>query len=385
MSGFFLRLWVMGLVSVWIVFLSSIKAFAVEPEKAFKEIVDKLPKTESGILVADGRCADLLEIKQVGTQEIELYSVAEVRRLLQKLMASDQSVENPRVVDLYRSMIERGGSRDLIGAPSLSSFDDLMGLAPNHSEVIGDLKKRSALTLAASEPMQMDPILLLGDPGVGKTHFAQSLARLIGTSFELLPMSSMTAGWILSGTSSQWKNSRAGKVAQSLIDGQYANQVFVLDEIDKSGERNDYDPLGALYSLLESDTARVFKDEYLEVAMDARHVLWIATANDERLIPKPILSRMSVYVIPKPSGEEVAAIGLNIYRDILKKHPGWGFDPELSEGVLDRMAHLAPRDMKRIIMAACANAFADNRRHLEPKDLDLGREPVKKSGIGFVN
>jgi hypothetical protein len=41
---------------------------------------------------------------------------------------------------------------------------------------------------------------------------------------------------------------------------------MVVDEIDKARGEHAYDPLGALYSLLEHDTARSFTDEFAEVA-----------------------------------------------------------------------------------------------------------------------
>jgi ATP-dependent Lon protease len=54
-------------------------------------------------------------------------------------------------------------------------------------------------------------MLLLGPPGIGKTHFARHLAELLGTGMNLLPMSSMTAGWLLSGSS---RNGRAPRPAR---------------------------------------------------------------------------------------------------------------------------------------------------------------------------
>ncbi|WP_440145432.1 hypothetical protein, partial [Bradyrhizobium canariense] len=47
-------------------------------------------------------------------------------------------------------------------------------------------------------------------------------------------MSSLTAGWILSGASSQWKNAKPGKVFDALVNGSYANPVITVDEIDKA-------------------------------------------------------------------------------------------------------------------------------------------------------
>ena len=84
------------------------------------------------------------------------------------------------------------------------------------------------------------------------------------------------------------------------MDGAYANPVMVVDEIDKARSEHAYDPLGALYSLLEIDTAGAFTDEFAEVAIDASQVIWVATANDEREIAEPILNRMNVFEIVAP-------------------------------------------------------------------------------------
>ena len=137
-------------------------------------------------------------------------------------------------------------------------------------------------------------MLLLGDPGIGKAHFGRRLAQLLSTGFGFVSMSSLTAGWVLSGASSQWKNAKPGKVFDTLLHGDYANPVMVIDEIDKAGSDPQYDPLGALYSLLEHDTAMNFIDEFVEIPIDASSVVWIATANDASRIPEPILNRMNV-------------------------------------------------------------------------------------------
>src|SRR3989475_9354200 len=43
----------------------------------------------------------------------------------------------------------------------------------------------------------------LGEPGIGKTYFGRRLSQLLSTGFGLCSMSSMTAGWVISGASSQ--------------------------------------------------------------------------------------------------------------------------------------------------------------------------------------
>lgn len=129
--------------------------------------------------------------------------------------------------------------------------------------------------------------------------------------------------------------------------------MIVVDEIDKASADAQYDPLGALYSLLEHDTAQNFVDEFAEVPIDASQVIWITTANDERSIPEPIRNRMNVFEIEAPTPDQARVIGKNLYRQILGKHD-WGnkFDPESSDDILDILSDTVPREMRRALMTA---------------------------------
>ena len=196
-------------------------------------------------------------------------------------------------------------------------------------------------------------------------------------------MNSLTAGWVLTGASAQWHNARPGKIAQTLIEREYANPVVVLDEVDKAGGDSRYDPMGALYSLLERDTAAHFKDEFIDVDMDASHILWVATANDESSIPSPILNRMNVYVIDAPDAEgSRSRIALAIYHEILDAHR-WPFPHEPSESVLERLAVLPPRDMRKLLLDAFGTARLANRDCLVPEDIDPNKLCGRRARIGF--
>lgn len=309
----------------------------------------------------------------------KVYEPGQVQRKLDGL--AEREYETLRAT--YQRMLERGPQRFHVKPSGVPDMGDLYATLPNFREVLDDVKRHVALAQDSGDGLEVTPMLLLGAPGIGKTHFARKLAELLGTGMTLVPMSAMTAGWLLSGASSQWKGAKPGKVFEALVDGEYANPVIVVDEIDKAASDAQYDPLGALYSLLEHDTAQKFTDEFAEVAIDASQVIWITTANDERAIPEPIRNRMNVFWVDAPDQDAARLIARNLYRSIRDAH-GWGrrFDPEPADDVLDLLAEMAPRDMRRALMTGFGNARLDERDTVSTADLP--RSTPRKNPIGFV-
>ena len=307
-----------------------------------------------------------------------IYSVTDVDRAL----GDGAARRNEGLKSWYDRMRSLGGSRYIIKPSTAAAVDDLCEQSPNFVNVIDDLRKYLSLAVAGNEAVQFTPMLLLGAPGLGKTYFAKKLAQALGTGFEFVSMSSLTAGWVLTGASAQWNNARPGKVAQTLIEREYANPVVVLDEVDKAGGDSRYDPMGALYALLERDTAAHFKDEFIDVDMDASHILWVATANDESTIPEPILNRMNVYAIEQPDADGARTIALAVYHEILDAHH-WPFPHEPSESVLERLSTLPPRDMRKLLLDAFGTAQLANRDFLVPEDIDAKKLCGRKARLGF--
>ena len=309
----------------------------------------------------------------------DVYNVDAVDRALQELPPG----ANEALKSTYEKMIKAGGTRLTVKPASVPEMEHLYDELPNFAAVLDDVKKQVALCASSSDPLELAPMLLLGDPGIGKTHFARRVSELVATGYGFVSMSSMTAGWVLSGSSSQWKNAKPGKVFETFLHGQYANPLICVDEIDKAGGDAQYDPLGALYSLLEHDTARSFVDEFVDVPIDASSVLWIATANDAARIPEPILNRMNVYEIDSPDRDGSMRIAQAIYREIRGSHD-WGqhFPERLAESTLDKLAVLTPREMRRAIMNAFGNAKLAGRDEVEPCDIQDARG-ARKSRIGF--
>src|SRR5215510_14667050 len=296
----------------------------------------------------------------------DVYDVPQVEKALHELPPG----ANEALRALYAKMLRRGGQRFTVKPSALPEIDALFDELPNFAEVLEDIRKHLALCVDSNDSIELPPMLLLGEPGIGKTHFARKLAELLGTGFGFVPMSSLTAGWVLSGASSQWKNAKPGKVFDTFLNGEYANPVIVVDELDKASTDGQYDPLGALYELLESQTAMRFIDEFAEIPIDASGAVWIATANDAARIPEPLLNRLAVYEIDAPDAEGAARIARTIYGEIRGSHD-WGrqFPEALSPSALEKLASLPPREMRRAIHSAFGNAKVAGRSEVRADDI----------------
>ncbi|HUN68569.1 MAG TPA: AAA family ATPase [Burkholderiales bacterium] len=309
----------------------------------------------------------------------DVYEVAAVEKALHELPQS----ANEALRALYEKMLRMGGQRFAVKPSGLPAMQELFEELPNFGEVLEHIRRQLALCVDSNDDVELPPVLLLGGPGIGKTHFARRVSQLLGTGYGFVPMSSLTAGWVLSGASSQWKNAKPGKVFETFLNGEYANPVLVVDELDKASADGQYDPLGALYELLETQTAMRFVDEFAEIPIDASGAVWFATANDAARIPEPLLNRMNVYEIEPPDAEGSARIARSLYREIRESHD-WGkrFPDAPSGSVVEKLALLTPREMRRAVQAAFGNAKVAGRDELRPEDVEVPRGG-RKSRIGF--
>lgn len=253
---------------------------------------------------------------------------------------------------------------------------------PNFVELFDLLRAQFALSAMGDKAFRMHPVLLIGDPGIGKTEVLLRIASMLDTGFLVSNMGAAQTSASLMGSDIYWANTQHGQLFELLAFGKTANPIIMLDELDKVSVR-EYSPLGPLYGLLEKRTAKVFCDLSLPgVITDASHVAWFAAANDDRRIDEAILSRFRVLHIPTPTKDQMPAIARSVYSD-LRGRESWGcaFDPDLSDDVIDALDGSPPRDVRMLIEAACARAAIDGRGVITPDDLMRTRKP---RGCGFL-
>jgi ATP-dependent Lon protease len=248
---------------------------------------------------------------------------------------------------------------------------DLAKDFPHFSAMIEYVGAMAHLARRGDRTFHLPPVLLVGTPGVGKTYFVERLAQTLALPHEELHMETVTASFVLAGGTSSWAESKPGRIFDLLVHGEHANPIMLLDEIDKvpSGK---YDPMGPIYGLLEPHTAARFRDEYVDIPIDASRVSWMLTANLLADVPWPIRSRAQVFRIPEPTPSQRVAIVKAIYKHLVETSTwGHGFSRSLDESVARRLADAgsSSRDLRQAIVLACARAAARDANTLRRDDV----------------
>ena len=265
------------------------------------------------------------------------------------------------------------------------SLPELALEMPNFAPVVTFIARRLALAALSKTPLQPPPILLLGDPGVGKTYFAQRLAEALRTVVYRQAFDDIQGKGALRGSDRYWGNTSVGALWELIMLGTHANPVVILDELDKGATgSNGFRPVDQLLTLLEPVTSICVKDQSVNFEFDASYVWYIATANDAKLISAPIRSRFTEFVVEAPDIEGRLVLAKSIYAATLKRLvPSKRIRSRfkgLTNTQICRLAWLTPRKIRMTSESVLGAAALSGRWHVEDSDLDEALKPAEGGG-----
>lgn len=308
--------------------------------------------------------------------EIEIQSYAE-----------DLGDEGKGVKNQLRRIRKTGNKRYLQSSSKFfEKVNKLRHNFPNFEEVITAIEDYSILNQLGDNHFYIPPSLLVGDPGIGKTFFLSELSDTIGIENKIIHMETISASWLLVGASSQWKDSKPGVIFENIIKSKYANNIFILDELDKTMKSSNYPVDNCLLQIFEHHTAKEFQDEYMPLKLDISKIIWLATANTLSTISDPILSRLQTYKIANPNFNERKKLAQNIYNHMLAENT-WGshFNPIIPDATLDKLCEPSDsiREMKKVLLKAITHSARRNDNVITIEDI-ISVNTTSKNKIGFM-
>lgn len=322
-----------------------------------KSMFDK----EQSLILQDGTLEQnvhTLFSKQEEVPKVEWFNRTNLESHLKNLSKEKDNT----CVEYIKSMLSNQNHvRNNLLIKDESFFDTLTEQFPNFKEVINFYKGQFRLRKLTGK-IYTPPVLLFGDPGIGKTKFAKELAKHLETGYTFIDMGSMTANWLLTGNNGTWKNARQGKILESIMKSNTISPLILMDELDKA-KGGEYDASPALYQLLEEVNAKEFNDEFVDFTFNASGIIYIACANNINNISEPLLSRFKIFNIQKPSDSQLDSIIQNIYHEAIKD-TGL-FEDAIEKSLAVKLKKYSLRNIKVMIDDAISQALLE----FSPEDI----------------
>jgi ATP-dependent Lon protease len=230
---------------------------------------------------------------------------------------SNEEMRNPKLKDILvplKSVINT--ALPLVEVPPLHEVRNALVFEFPYAVSVIDF---ALADLVGRMAIRLRPLLLVGDPGGGKTRFVRRLGQSLGISV-WREDASRCDGAVFGGTDRRWYSAEPCHAFLAIAQGKIANPLVMIDEIEKAGTRSDYGRLwDCLLGFLEPETNSRYPDPALQTNLDLSQVSYVATANSIDQLPSPIRDRFRVVTFPKPTANDLDALLPAVIADLARE------------------------------------------------------------------
>jgi ATP-dependent Lon protease len=226
-------------------------------------------------------------------------------------------------------------------APDLAEVRRALLAEYPHAPAVIDLLIRD---LREDRPAVIKPVLIVGEPGGGKSRIARRLAEMVGLYCYRFDGAG-SADSRFSGSSKTWSTTTPSIPARALSMARSATVMVMIDEIEKSASADYNGNLwNALTPFLESETSRVYRDSSLDCEVNLSFVSYVCTANSIDPLPGYLRDRFRVVKMPMPTLDHLPQLAAGVLREIEREADEVGFNAPLEADELEVIGRVWKRE-----------------------------------------